>query len=540
MKFRLCIDRDALVWLLGTSAFSLFLLVQILPTLGYYPPLTGDEAWIMSVAYKISNQGVFGSDWYRNLFDADRVYFIAAPVQHFLIAVAFRLLGESIESARATSLASLLVLLWTVSYLTRRWYGLGTALLTILLLTLWRSFFGGDALGLPLLSPSRSARYDLTALALIWLTLLFLNMYLGRPRRRTGFAVGLAAAGAALTQFFGIFTVPVIALALLWQRGRKTLSVSTMLWVALGFLTLLLPYAFYLALHWDSFVGQTNAFKQGRFAFAELLFYLSNLAREGQRYSDIVTRAFGASTGLFARAAALFSFLAVLSGVANLVVRVVSKADPSQMLLPFTIVIFGFGLALLDATKAPLYSIVTYPSLCVALALLWSDAFRWRKEWLYRAAFVSVSIGILAAIGAKAVGAFEIDRQSGAGTSRYSETVERVRQALPVNAHLVASDRIAWGLRDKFPLSTNNVVMQYKLTPAEQRASLLETLEQLKVKYLVLDEAAFGDFATDEQLNAELSDVVAHCTESVSAWQDASYGAIRIYSLTSDPGGCGP
>src|SRR6185503_11107060 len=86
-----------------------------------YPPMSGDEAWIMSVAYKLATHGIFGSDLYAGLFNADQHYFIALPVHHFLQAISFMVAGPGVAQARWVSVISGAVILWTSSWLAYRW-----------------------------------------------------------------------------------------------------------------------------------------------------------------------------------------------------------------------------------------------------------------------------------------------------------------------------------------------------------------------------------------------------------------------------------
>lgn len=532
-------NRKSLVLMVWTGGFSLPILLHILAPLGNYPPLGSDEGWIMSAGYKLSTSGVFGSDWYRGFYNADHAYFIALPVQHFLIAAAFRLFGEGIASARGVSVVSWLVLICAVTYLAWRWYGLGTALVTVPLLTIWRSFLGGDALGLALLSPARSARYDMSAVALFWLTLLLLDAYLRAPRARTAFGVGFTAGAATLTQFFGISALAVVAGVCLWHRRSKLFDKANLAWLAWGFLVLILPYAIYVGLNGDAFVKQTDALKHSRIEFTDAGFYLANVGREIQRYSDVSARAFG-DGGMVSRGTALLSFAGIAAGLLNLLRRVRVRCEPSQMLLPWSIVMPALGLVLFESTKAPLYTIILYPSLCVALALFWRDVYGWRREGWYRAAIIVSSVVILGSMGVKAFGAFQADQEAAVRASRYVETLRQVRSALPERANILTSDRMAWGLRDLTPLSSNNLAMQLEGMGDDAGGSLRETVAREQIEYFVLDEEAFVDFATSERLNAELRDFVTHCAEDTAVQKDFSYGAIQVHRVNTQRPGCAP
>ncbi len=114
-------------------------------------PVTGDDAWITSISHKLATQGVLGADLYAGFF------------RDVLQASACRLFGPGIAVARWVSVASGIALVWAVTLLAMRWYGVAVAVLTGGLMILWRSHVVAMDLGVPLLSVARSARYDLPA-----------------------------------------------------------------------------------------------------------------------------------------------------------------------------------------------------------------------------------------------------------------------------------------------------------------------------------------------------------------------------------------
>src|SRR3954470_15488619 len=82
-----------------TTGIAVFL-VSVLPNLGNHPSVTDDEVWVLSAAYKLATQGVFGSDLFRGFYHADQHYYFNMPAQQFVIAGALKLLGYGITQAR--------------------------------------------------------------------------------------------------------------------------------------------------------------------------------------------------------------------------------------------------------------------------------------------------------------------------------------------------------------------------------------------------------------------------------------------------------
>jgi 4-amino-4-deoxy-L-arabinose transferase-like glycosyltransferase len=138
-------------------------------------------------------------------------------VQHVLDALAFRCFGPGVAQARWVSVIAGVSIVWSVGWLALRWYGLPAALTAELLLTIWRSDLTAGATGLPLLDVARVARYDVLAVACVWLALVALERFPKRP-----LLAGVCAGLAVLSQFFGVFVLPVLLLA----GGRRLGGVS--------------------------------------------------------------------------------------------------------------------------------------------------------------------------------------------------------------------------------------------------------------------------------------------------------------------------
>ena len=71
---------------IGLAGAVLVFLVSVLPNLANHPPLTDDEAWVMSASFKLARDGVFGSDMFAGFFNADQHYFFNMPGHHVAIA----------------------------------------------------------------------------------------------------------------------------------------------------------------------------------------------------------------------------------------------------------------------------------------------------------------------------------------------------------------------------------------------------------------------------------------------------------------------
>lgn len=539
MSRRVVLDRIFVLWFLGTVALSLLLLWHIAPTLDYYPLLSDDEGQILSDARTIALYGRFGSDLYQGAWNTYHSLYISPPLQRVLIAAAFRLAGESITTARAVTVISALVVLWCMSLLAWRHYGWGHALAACLLLVTWRSHLGGDSLGLAFLGTARSARYDLTAVAFIWLALLALSFYLEKPTRTAAILTGLAAGLAALTQFFGAFVIGVIVLALFVTQRRNFLHTRTNALMLGALLVVLVPYALLIWLDWHNFVMQTFVMKPARTGFTDLAFYLGNFSTEVARYREMIAHAFFGTAGIARQIAALTALVAIGAACANLYLRLRRRPSPSEWVLPLSLVVFVLGLALFDSTKAPLYSIVLYPSLCLALGILWTDLVRGLSERGWKLAGAAATLVVAALLLLQYGVVFVRDRALAAQASRYTETTALVLDRVPQDARILTSARMAWGLRERSPDTTIYLALAWHLAAkANSSRVLLPELLGRRTQYLVLDNAAFVDFASVPLLEAQFREIFDRCVERVTSTGKTSYGTIYIYRLTPEKAAC--
>jgi 4-amino-4-deoxy-L-arabinose transferase-like glycosyltransferase len=493
-----------------------------------YPPISGDESWIMSVAYKLTTQGVFGSDLYAGLFNAERHYFIAPPVHHFLEAISFLVAGPGVAQVRWVSLISGLVVLWVATWLAYRWYGLLPALLTGLLLVFWRSHWAELRTGVPLFDGARSGRYDLSAVAWAWVSIGLLDSVLRRPRRGAAFALGICAGLATLTQFFGAFILPLVAGVWLWRRRRQALSDPISVWILLGSAVVLLPYLLYAAYYSTDLIEQTAWFKADRVQFASLAFYIENISTEPRRYSMLI------------RWSHLGSWLLIAGVGARLLSiyrRSIQKIRSREQILWPSVLVFAGLLTLVDHTKALLYALILLPSLCIIVAVSIADVLAWgwaRQHLLARLLIAVLGTALLAAIAVEGVSAELTSQRQAAPGNPYLELGERLSAHLPPNSTVLGTDRFWWALHEHPYRSIHGFFNTGRAYTSVGRS-----------------EPAFAAWVAQQHidvilLNADMRDTVAHypvsvrsqvldfiriCSVPIAAENDATYGHIEIHQI---------
>ena len=155
MKRRLSARSTAaahLPWALWTIALTAVFGRIAVYNLGNYRPVSNDEMELMAVAYKLATQGVLGSDLYAGFYNADQHFMITLPLEHVLNAAIFKAFGPGVAQMRWVAVVAGLALLWSVSWLSYRWYGLPTAVISGLLLVAWPSNVTSAPNGLPWLT----------------------------------------------------------------------------------------------------------------------------------------------------------------------------------------------------------------------------------------------------------------------------------------------------------------------------------------------------------------------------------------------------
>lgn len=533
-------DARHTIWAIGTAGLLIFFVAVAGTNLDNFRPVSSDEAWIMSASYKLATQGVFGSDLFAGFFNAERHYFISLPAHHFLQAISFQVFGTGVAQARWVSLASGALILWVVGWLAYRWYGLLAGLLAGALLVGWRSDLIAAFPGLPLLSVARSGRYDASALAWMWLTIGLFEHLMQRPSRKAAVVAGLSAGLATLTQFFGAFVLPAIALAWLWQRGRQGLRESAARWMLAGFLLVVAPYAGYAASHASDLAGQTQL-KAERVRFDNPRFYLDNVIHEPARYRVLWNRPSPVFIGpdTFNRPVGPWLLL-IGAGPASagLLRRMHSSGEAGDRLLGLSLLLFAGLLALLEQTKAPLYAIVLLPSLCLTMAAFWVKLLNWAarpdRPFILRMFLCGLCVAVLAVTLLEGVRAYRVDVQQSSEVSNYLEVGRRIDAYLTPGARVLGAERWWWALHRHPYLALNNLWWQW-LSAYHSLRSIPEFaawVERAQARFIIVNNNVQGDIrGYPDVLQQQFWRFLETCGVRVAQWIDLTYGNIQIYRV---------
>jgi len=498
----------------------------------------GDDIWILSASHKLAEEGVFGSDLFAGFFNADRHYFLNLPLHHFLQAALFKIAGSGIGQVRFISLLLGIALVWLVSWLALRWFGASTAVLTALLLVLWRSSITGA--DIPLLLVSRNARYDVGAVWWMWLTIAALFAY--RQRRSPGYAflAGLSCGLAILTQFFGVFTLLLIVVVWwTWHRVQSFSIKSTYALIA-GLALPAIPYFVYIMAHLPDFLGQ-RVVSSGRLDFLSWQFYRENILGEGRRYLHLLDRPGFNDAGFESPSAWLFIVL-IIPIIWNLIRRYRRQQQTGDFLLLTSLMTFFAGLLFFEQVKAPVYAIVLVPSISMGAALLLVDGWHMAKqasvpELIQRATPVVIILLILF-VSAEGLRIHALNLIRGREGNQYAQVGERLGRLLPPESNIIGFERWWWPLRDRPYRSWMNLWSQWQwwhwnqpgarpltaLVAATGATHLIIT--RIEPIYLQRYEPA---------LQSQFQYLRNNCTTEISRWRDPEYGEISVYQLVRDP-----
>jgi hypothetical protein len=487
------------VWLVCTAALTLWFARAATIDLSNFRPVSNDEGELIEVSYTLANQGVFGSPMYAGFFGADSHHLWTLPVQHAVDAVTFKVFGSGVAQARWVSVVAALVTLWCVGWLGLRWYGLTAAVLSEVLVTMWRSNLTQGVTGLPLLDVARVARYDVLAVAFGWLALLALARQSGRSH---ALAAGASASLAALSQFFGAAALPVVLLA---GRNRT--------WLALGAVVVGLPWLLYAAAYRQDLAGQFSVYG-ARGQFLNPSFYVENLLAEPSRYLGVLDQP---STWLL---------LGLVPALVWLVWRCTQPARRGDRLLLLSLLCAFVLLSLLDATKTPLYAIVLFPGICLLLAASWSALLdRLRLLWLL------ASMVILAPVLSDGLQAYRLDRAQSAQVSAYLQVGQQIDTALAQEGVVLGPERWWWAEHQRPYISLRSLWFQW--TSRNGSTSFNDLVAAWQPRSLIVNNNVRDDIrAFPSELQTQFWTFVDQCSRMVKDIDDPTYLDIRIYEVT--------
>jgi hypothetical protein len=493
----------------------------------------GVEVLTLSASHKLATTGVLGSDLATGLYDADRRFFLNLPVQNLLQAAVFSVWGTGIWQARLPSLVAGVALIGLLGWFALRSFGWSVAVLTAVMLVFWRSNLIGTEPRPPLLALAQSGRYDLVVVALFWTTILLVHQSLVRPRRATALLAGVCAGLAVLTQFYGIAAVALMFIAYAMQWRRRTWREAVPRWSALGCLLTLLPYGVFVLFNLEAFTRQA-ALHGPRVEFFDARFWMSNLAHESSRYLA-VTEPSALTPGQLPLLGPWMFWLAAIPGIVPLITA--SRGTGVEKALPWLSLAVPFAvLALVEQTKAVLYTSLIVPSLSLSLACTFDMMLRGRsvrhrfprRVIQFASAFL---IGILIIEGWRG---YRASLHESHNVTAYLDIGRRIDSHMPNDRVVLGPWRWWWALDGHRYFAVSGFWLQSRRVPiGGDHPSLRDEAKVKAASYLLVDRHFRGDLdRTVPAYREEAVRFIEGCSVVVGVIDDATYGKIEVRRIS--------
>jgi len=524
--------RPILAWAAWTLALTAMFGRIAIYNLGNYRPVSNDEMELMAVAYKLATQGVLGSDLYAGFYNADQHFMITLPLEHLFNAASFKVLGAGVAQMRWVAVVAGVALLWIVSWLAYRWYGLGTSILSGLLLIAWPSNLTQAPNGLPWLGVTRAARYDILAVTFAWLAVAWLYLLLRHKRWQIALALGISCGLAALAQFIGAFALPLVLANWLWARGRRGLAEPHLYLIAIGAFLAALPWLVFVAQHHADWTAQLTVFGTNRWDVFNPSFYLTNLMSEPGRYQDLLRQGPPEDPGApNSPVSQSLIALAIWPAAAYLTWRALRTRAAGDRLLFSSLVIFAGFLVLVDQAKTPLYAIILVPSICMAIAV--ATTALWEHNKLAKVVVAAVAI----LIARDSFAAYQTYLAQAAQVSQYLGVGVQLEDAIGPGAHILGPERWWWALHDHPYASLRSIWWQWSARAGpSQNPRFEQWVTSTQADAIIINDNIRDDIhAFPEALQQQFWAYVSACTTPVLDLTDASYLRIEVDRITRPP-----
>jgi 4-amino-4-deoxy-L-arabinose transferase-like glycosyltransferase len=368
------------------------------------------------------------------------------------------------------------------------------------------------------------------AVAFAWLAIALLDITLRRSRPVSSFALGVCCGLAALTTFLGTFVLPLIVLNwCFWPRAGRRPGDRTLYWILAGTGLVLLPWAVLAVRYSGDVAGQLAVYAGGRGDFLRPSFYLTNIISEPSRYRDLVSSGL-ASSWLFGTA--------ILPAMVYMALRSRRKQASGDRILWSSLLTFAVLLLLFDQTKTPLYAIILFPSLCLALAALLTGVLGWawrqgQPTWL-RLATAALGLGLVFTVGSDAVRAYQLSLTQSAEAGLYLGVGQEIETSLAPGARVLGPERWWWALHDHPYLSLRNLWFQWTAaaTTDGPTPQFADWVVRAQADSIVVNDNVRGDvLAFPDTVQLQFWTFINTCTRRVGYLNDPTYLEIEVYEI---------
>ena len=480
--------------------------------------LTGDEVILLSVSESLVEQGRLGAPIFAGVYGAGEHYFMSPPLEHVMHWPLMRAFGVAVWNGRLVSLVAGLWIVVGSSVLVYRAAGGLAAALVSLLLVSWRTGLVGTGWGIPLVSLSRSIRYDVLVVGWVVAGLLALEWWLRTGRRGAAAVLGLSSAAALLTHWVGLVLPAAAVASWLLTRGRERPAARSAVAAAAWMVAGLTPWLVHALLYVPDVIGQWTLVHGWRAeaAIGAVGSVVGNLVREPLRYRGVL-EAGGPGAAALA--------LAVLAAV-RLNVWVPSRNRGVVAVVQGVLIGSLAILAPFEPTKSPVYGLVLVVPLTMAAAVAASALIRGGNRavrlWIALPIVVLTVEGVIATVR---------DVRATRSSTPYEEVAATLAQAMPDGA-ATGPQRWWWSLRDKgyVPMATLSLRWEAarRHTPD---TTFVDVWRAAGIRHVVWSDEQEADQARWPPAVREFLERVRTCGASLLRITDRTYGALEVIGV---------
>jgi hypothetical protein len=516
--------RRSLEWQALALALVVVYLGVSLHRLGEFPPIHQDEGCIASVAEHLAADGVYGSELFAGYYGAESHYFIVPPLFHFMLAAELRLLPLGMLELRLLPVLFGLAVLLLVGAIGRRIGGPRVATLAMALLVLGPvSALHPHQMGVPLLDLARICRNDLPVAAFGLAALLVFECFEGRASRRAYAIPGALIGLATLSHLYGLIWWLVLLAVLAVRRRRAMLTDGAALWMAAGFVMVMLPWWVEVGLHLDDWLHQARMHSE-RYQVLDARFYLHNLAGEMHRY-DLDRSS----------PSAWLAVLAVPASLSHVFLRIRrdrSILGTSTFAVACALVVHAVAFALLFASKSRFYVIEVIAPFALLVAETVVALFdRKGARWLVAALLLAFLI-----TGFDRVRAGMSFAQS---ATPYESYAAKLRAIVPRSGLVLGPNELWLALRDR---PYRSWILPLSMTEPghwHEPISLDQALERVHPELILIDppiRALFEELRDPQnprhdKLLGWQAFTARHALHAVGAVDDPTYGKTEVFNV---------
>lgn len=501
------------------------------------PAVYEDEPWIASSGWKLSREGIFGSDLFAGFYGMEEANYGYLPVYSILAAAVFKLTGLGLFQVRFEPVVFGLLTLALTYALGKRLFRPSVGLLAVFLLLFTRTtgLTASQYSGILLLDTARIARYDIAVPFFGLTALLLFASRLGRDDAAAPFGIfyfpllGILTALSSLSHLYGLFWF----VALLFLHLLHKSSWPRLIGFGLGFL---LPWAFYLAFivsGWSHWLGQSQIFSN-RFDLLDPGWYWHNLINEFQRYGP------GLGEGSLFRIGFWTAVIVIPLSLFVLGRQAIQGDKKAQTLFVPTLVLPAL-FALLIYIKLSNYLVTAAP--LFALVMAWGLLKFWRygqefqsSTHVYLKGFLRFVVPLLLlTIAFEGTARWLYLEQRAETTTPYETFTVEIQSHLPPDGRILALHHYwlnfqNWDYRSWYvPLGQSNP--EFLQPPV----SMEEALNDIDPTIILIDPRLRVLFEDEPQIAESVFNWMAQQGfEQTAVVQDQTYGQIDIYLQPDD------